>query len=353
MHQPVGTRVVFGCGTRRRIPDELARMGLRHVLLVGGDDPLRQVGDELAAALGNTLAARIIEVAQHVPAAAARHAVEVAVRAGVDGVVTIGGGSSTGLAKTVALETGLPVLAVPTTYAGSEMTDIWGRTESADKKTGRDPRVRPRTVVYDVELTLGMPARLTGISGLNALAHCVEAAYDSEADPVTVVLAAEGARALGAALGAAVDDGRNLAARSETLYGAWLAGTALGSARMGVHHRLCHVLGGTFGLPHAETHAVVLPFAVAFNAVAAAPALARIGGVLPGRDGVAATLWDLGRRVGAPASLAELGLGPADAIRAAEALAAHPGPNPRPVDRCGAHDLLSAALEGTRPPRAA
>ncbi len=349
VHQPVGTRVVFGAGARARIPAEVDAAGIRRVLLIGRADPLQDVADEITTALGSVCAAWIADVAQHVPTADVRAALDVAARAEVDGVVALGGGSATGLAKAVALDTGLPVLAVPTTYAGSEMTDIWGRTENREKHTGRDPRVRPRTVVYDVELTVGMPAHLTGVSGLNALAHCVEAAYDSQADPVTVLLAVEGARALALALPAAVDDGNDLAARSEALYGAWLAGTALGSARMGVHHRLCHILGGTFGLSHAETHAAVLPYAVAFNQSVAHAELAPIARAVGGEHGVAAAVWDLGRRIGTPRSLAELGLGHDDALAAADLLAAHPVENPRRVDADGARDLLLAAHTGDRP----
>jgi len=195
VHQPTRTRVVFAPGSRRRLSAEVERLDLHRVILIGGANLLQQVGDEFAEDLGTVLAGRIVDAAQHVPAATAAMAVATASRVGADGIVTLGGGSVIGLAKAVALETGLPILAVPTTYAGSEMTDIWGRTENATKITGRDPRVRPRVVLYDVELTLDMPASLTGISGLNALAHCVEAAYDLAASPITRLLAVEGARA--------------------------------------------------------------------------------------------------------------------------------------------------------------
>jgi alcohol dehydrogenase class IV len=349
VHQPSAARVVFGLGARHRLPEELARLGLHRVLFIGGAEPLQGEAEELVDALGDSVVARIIEIAQHVPAAGADAAVEVAAEAGVDGVVALGGGSATGLAKAVALRTTLPVVAVPTTYAGSEMTDIWGRTENGEKVTGRDPRVRPKTVVYDVELTVGMPAGLTGTSGLNALAHCVEAAYDTQASPITRLLAVEGARALAAALPAVVDNGHDLAARSETLYGAWLAGIALGSARMAVHHRVCHILGGTFGLPHAETHACLLPYAVAFNQEAAQDALGKIQLALATTTSSAAALWDIGRRVGAPRSLAELGLTRDEGLQAAVILASHPVNNPRPLDPDGARALLLAAYEGLRP----
>ncbi|WP_245833853.1 maleylacetate reductase [Streptomyces aidingensis] len=350
MHDLPGARVVFAAGARHRLPEETARLGLRRVLFVGGDGPLRRTAGELVAALGGTVAARIDEVVQHVPAAEAAAAVRTARRCGADGLVALGGGSATGLAKAVALEMGLPVLAVPTTYAGSEMTDIWGRTDDHAKTTGRDPRVRPRTVIYDVELTLGMPAALTAASGLNALAHCAEAAYDPAAGPVVRLLAVEGARALAAGLPDAVARGRDLAARAETLYGAWLAGTALGAARMGVHHSLCHLLGGAFALPHAETHAVVLPHAIAFNRQAARAALAPLDRALgAGPGGSAAALWDLGRRVGVPRSLAELGLSREDALRTAEALGARAVTNPRPVGPGDARELVLAAYHGLRP----
>ncbi|GAA5119427.1 maleylacetate reductase [Haloechinothrix salitolerans] len=350
VHEMPATRVVLAAGARNNVPDEVASLAWQRVLLIGGDEPLRAVGDEIAAALGPWVGARISDTAQHVPTAAATAATATARRIAADGLVALGGGSAIGLAKAVALDTGLRILAVPTTYAGSEMTDIWGRTDGGRKTTGRDPRVRPVAVVYDVELTTGMPAGLTAVSGLNALAHCVEAAYDAQASPITRLLAVEGARLLATWLPDAVADGRELRARAEVQYGAHLAGTALGAARMGVHHSLCHILGGTFGLPHAETHAVVLPYAVAFNQTAAQAALAPLAAALDVNDvGIAATLWDLGRKVGAPRSLAEFGLTAHDAVRAARHLAEHHISNPRPVDPEGARELVLAAYHGKRP----
>lgn len=350
VHDMPATRVVLAAGARNRVADEVAVLGWQRILLIGGDDPLRAVGDEIAVALGPLVGARISDTAQHVPTATATAATATARRIEADGLVALGGGSAIGLAKAVALDTGLRILAVPTTYAGSEMTDIWGRTDGDHKTTGRDPRVRPVAVVYDVELTTGMPAGLTAVSGLNALAHCVEAAYDAQASPITRLLAVEGARLLATWLPAAVADGRDLRARAEVQYGAHLAGTALGAARMGVHHSLCHVLGGTFGLPHAETHAVVLPYAVAFNQAAAQAALAPLTAALQaGNDGTAGALWDLGRDVGAPRSLAELGLTADDALRAARDLADHRIANPRPIEPDGARQLVLAAYHGARP----
>jgi maleylacetate reductase len=343
-------RIVFQQGGLTQVPAEVERLGWSRVVLIGGEPPQERVGDKLADALGRLLAYRIVEVRQHVPLEQARHATEQARRSGAEGLVAFGGGSAVGLAKAVALETGLPILAVPTTYAGSEMTPIWGRTDSGTKVTGRSERVRPVVVVYDVTLTLDLPARLTAVSALNALAHCVEASYAADASPVTRLIARAGAEALYSALPAAVRDGHDAHAREHLLHGASLAGTALGAARMGVHHAACHVLGGMFNLSHAETHAVMLPHAVAFNTVAARPQLGELAGALGvSPDNYAGMLWDLAREVGAPSSLAALGLATSDTDAAAARLAERAPVNPRPVDAAGARELLAAALAGERP----
>jgi maleylacetate reductase len=349
VHDTRTARVVFSAGSRHGVPGRLRDMGLRRVLLIGGPGSLGEATEDLAAGLGEILAARITDTAPHVPGADVDTAVALAREVSADSVVAFGGGSTTGLGKLVALANGIPLICLPTTYAGSEMTDIWGRTDDSKKATGRDARVRPALVVYDVELTLDLPPRLTALSGLNALAHCIEASYDASASPVTRLLAIEGARALAIALPPAVADGHDVLARTRLLYGAWLAGTALGSANMGVHHHLCHILGGTFGLPHAETHAALLPYSVAFNMEAAANALGLINCALGGEEGCAAAAWKLGQEIGAPGSLAELGLTRADALRAAEKLSEHKMTNPRVIDREGAIGLLLAAHAGGRP----
>jgi maleylacetate reductase len=282
---------------------------------------------------------------------AAARAVAAASEAGADCLVAMGGGSATGMAKAVALERQLPIVAVPTTYAGSEVTPIYGLTGPEGKRTGRDPRVLPRTVLYDPALTTGLPAQVTGPSGMNALAHCVEALYAPGANPVTSLLAEEGARALHRGLPGAVADPGDLAARSDALLGAWLAGTALAAAGIGIHHQLCHLLGGAYRLPHAELHAVVLPHAVHFVAPAARPQLARLAGSL-GVDDVAGGIWDLGRRLGTPASLAELGLAEAELDRAAEQAVARVVQTPRRAGVSELRALLEAAWRGGRPPPA-
>jgi alcohol dehydrogenase class IV len=244
---------------------------------------------------------------------------------------------------------GLPVIAVATTFAGSEMTPIWGLTEGNVKRTGRDLKVLPRLVIYDPVLTLTLPAKIAGPSGLNAIAHCVEALYAENANPIVSLMAEEGIRALAASLPIVVGRGDDLEARSEALYGAWLAGTSLGMVGMALHHKLCHTLGGGFNLPHAETHSIVLPYATAYNRDAAPEAMARIRRALGGVEDAARGLYDLGRKVGAPKSLAEIGLKASDLDRAVELATQNPYYNPRPVTREGVRALLDDALNGRRP----
>ena len=340
-------RVVFGVGSVEHLGEEVDRLGAGRVLAIAG----KRAIDGLVERLGGRWAASFTDVQQHVPVEAAARAVAAASEAGADCLVAMGGGSATGMAKAVALERPVPIVAVPTTYAGSEVTPIYGLTGPEGKRTGRDPRVLPRTVVYDPALTTGLPAQVTGPSGMNALAHCVEALYAPGANPVTSLLAEEGARALHRGLPGAVADPGDLAARSDALLGAWLAGTALAAAGIGIHHQLCHLLGGAYRLPHAELHAVVLPHAVHFVAPAARPQLARLAGSL-GVDDVAGGIWDLGRRLGTPASLAELGLAEAELDRAAEQAVARVVQTPRRAGVSELRALLQAAWQGGRPPPA-
>jgi maleylacetate reductase len=338
-------RVVFGAGSVEQLGEEVDRLGGRRVLAIAG----KRAIDGLVGRLGDRWAASFTDVQQHVPVEAAARAVAAAAEAGADCLVAMGGGSATGMAKAVALEHQAPIVAVPTTYAGSEVTPIYGLTGPEGKRTGRDPRVLPRTVLYDPALTTGLPPEVTGPSGMNALAHCVEALYAPGANPVTALLATEGARVLHRGLPRAVADPADLAARSDALLGAWLAGAALAAAGVGIHHQLCHLLGGAYRLPHAELHAVVLPHAVRFVAPAARPQLARLAGGL-GVDDVAGGIWDLGRRLGTPASLAELGLAEAELDRAATQAVAKVVQTPRRAGVSELRGLLEEAWQGRRPP---
>jgi alcohol dehydrogenase class IV len=347
VHDAPAMRVVFGAGALSVVPDEIARLGGARVLLIG-DRAAKAYADRVAASLGTRLVARVDDVVMHVPADAAASATATATASRIDLLVCIGGGSATGLAKAVARAASVPILAVPTTYAGSEMTPIWGLTEGNRKITGRDPRVLPRTVVYDPELTLGLPVDVSAASGMNALAHCVEGLYSSAASPVTAVLAEDGIRTLADALPRVVADPADVDGRGDALYGAWLAGWVLGTSGMGIHHKVCHVLGGSFDLPHAETHSAVLPYATAFNAPFATAAMTRAARAL-GTDDPAGGLWDLATAIGAPTSLATIGFRRADAGDVAATVADEAPDNPRPVATEWVRELLLAAYDGRRP----
>jgi alcohol dehydrogenase class IV len=340
-------RVVFGAGSLAQLPAELDRLGAKRALLLSTPEQADAVR-KVAASLGSRAAGVYDKAAMHVPLEIAEDARRVARELQADVGITVGGGSTTGLGKAIALTSSLPILAVPTTYAGSEMTPIYGLTEGGMKKTGRDVRVLPRTVIYDPSLTVSLPAALSAASGMNAIAHCVEALYAQDANPIVSMMAEEGIRALAAALPVVMRELANLEARSDALYGAWLAGISLGSAGMALHHKLCHTLGGTWNLPHAETHAIVLPHATRYNRDAAPEAMARVARALGTHDAPTG-LYDLETRLGLKMKLADLGMKSADLDRAAELATQAPYPNPAPVERHAVRALLEAAYTGRRP----
>ncbi|EGX57109.1 alcohol dehydrogenase [Streptomyces zinciresistens K42] len=347
-HETGPVRVVFRPGAAvSATPGEVARLGLRRVLVVCGTRGA-VTARAVAGALGPVCAGVHDGARMHVPVEVADEAVRAAGSAGADGVVAVGGGSSIGLGKAVALRTGLPLVAVPTTYSGSEMTPVWGLTERGAKRTGRDARVLPRSVVYDPDLTVSLPVPLSVTSGVNALAHAVEALYAPDTSPLVALMAEEGVRAMAGALPELARAPRSAPARARALYGAWLCGSCLGVTTMGLHHKVCHVLGGTFGLPHAETHTVVLPHVLAHNAPAAPEATAAVARALDATDAPLA-LRDLAGRLGAPRSLAELGLSGADLAHAADLVAGSPCANPRPVTAEGVLTVLRAAHAGAPP----
>ena len=340
-------RVIFGIGSIDRLADEVRRLGAHRVLILSTPAE-RGLADDAARRLGPLSAGIFAEAVMHVPIESARAARQRATELGADCCVSIGGGSTTGLGKAIALESSLPIVAVPTTYAGSEMTSIYGLTESGIKKTGRDRRVLPVTVLYDPQLTLTLPPQISGPSGMNAIAHCVEGLYAEDANPIVSLMAAEGIRALARSLPIVIRQPNDLDARSDALYGAWLGGTVLGAVGMAIHHKLCHVLGGSFNLPHAEVHTVILPHATAFNREAAPEAMGVIADAL-GTSDAAQGLYDLIVRIGAPTSLKEIGM-PLDGLdRAATLATTNPYYNPRPIDFPGVRQLLENAYEGRRP----
>jgi alcohol dehydrogenase class IV len=347
IHESMPVRVVFGAGSSTHLANEVARLGLQRVLALSTPRK-HSLAERVVEALGDRAAGVYAHAVMHVPVASAEAACAEAARLECDGYVAIGGGSTIGLAKAMALASGLPIIAIPTTYSGSEMTSIWGLTADGEKRTGRDERVRPKVVIYDPELTLSLPPAVAGPSGINALAHCVEALYAADASPITKLMAEEGVRALSRSLPVVVREPENLEERTLALYGAWLAGAALGAATPGLHHKLCHMLGGSFNLPHAEVHTIILPHVAAYNAPAAPDALARVAQAMGVADAPAA-LFDLAVRLGAPTALRDIGMRSENLDHAADLALRSSYPNPAPLTRDGIRQLLDDAYHGRRP----
>lgn len=355
-HTTLGQRVLFGAGkATEHVAAEVSRLGAERVMVIASKSE-RTMAETATAAVSPVL--RWDEVVMHVPVEVAGRARAATTEHDVDLLICVGGGSTTGLAKAIALTGRLPIVAVPTTYAGSEATNVWGMTEERTKTTGIDDAVLPVTVVYDAEFTRSLPVGLSVASGLNALAHCVDSLWAPRADPINQALALEGARALAAGLAGVVADPDDLEAREQTLHGTYLAGVAFASAGSGLHHKICHVLGGTFDLPHAQTHATVLPYVLAFNAPAVPDLSARLAGALgrpvtagqdPARAAVTA-LNELRQALGAPTSLADCGFTTEGVPEATErVLASVPPSNPVPATEQNITALLTAALDGTVP----
>ena len=348
-YEVLPSRIVFGLGAADRLAGEVDRLTAAKVLVVGNRDRAVRLRDRL----GQPCAGIFTDIRQHVPVETASAARELAGKLEVDCLVACGGGSVIGLAKAVALDLSVPIIAIPTTYSGSEMTPIWGMTSGRRKQTGRHPGVAPAVVLYDPELTTSLPPRSTATSGMNALAHCVEALYGPSANPVSGLLAEDGIRRLAAGLEASVRDPADLDGRAEAMLGAHLAGTVLAVAGVAIHHQLCHVIGGALGLDHAGLNAVLLPHTVRFVAPAVPGEMRRAASALGAGDGDAAgAVWALARRLGAPSSLTQLGMAAADIDGIAQAAAARVSPQPRPASAGDLRDLLATAAAG-RPPAAA
>ena len=341
-------RVIFGVGSVHHVGREVAALGAKRALILSS--PHQRASAEMIASLLGVCAVGVFDGAtMHVPIETARRAVELARSLGADCAVAIGGGSTTGLGKAIALDSGLPILTIPTTYSGSEMTSIYGITEAGVKKTGFDSRVLPRTVIYDPELSRGLPVGVSVTSGINAIAHAAEGLYAVDSNPIMSLLAKEGISALGRSLPAIKNDSDDMNARADALYGAWLCGTVLGSVGMALHHKLCHTLGGTFDLPHSETHTVVLPHALAYNAAAVPDAMRVIGHALGGVSSAAQATFDLAKNNGAPVALKDIGMKEVDLDKACDFVLQNQYPNPRPIVRSEIRQLLQDAFEGIRP----
>lgn len=344
-------RVVFGAGSLADVAAEVTRLGGSRVLLISTTSA-RTAADGIARDIGDGIVGRVDGVAMHVPDDEVRRTRALAAKLTVDLVLCIGGGSAVGLAKSIAHETGLPLLAVPTTYAGSEMTTIWGRTAEGRKQTGRDSQVLPHTVIYDPVLTVGLPAAMSITSGLNAIAHCIESLYAPDATSLTTRSAADGMTALIASLPTILREPADLAARARALHGARRSGQALESTQMGLHHVLCHALGGVANLPHSPTHAVLLPHVVAWNESAAGSALDPVRSALgmhAGDRSIGCSLWDFSRRLGAPGSLAALGLSESHVAKVLDDVDLTRVRHPRRPTTEDVRILLMAGLSGQRP----
>lgn len=340
------TRVIFGHGTLAQVPDEVARLGHGRALVLSTPHQEAEA-QALAAALGPRAAGIFAGATMHTPVEVTEAAIAAFGAAGADCVVSLGGGSTTGLGKAIAVRTGADQIVVPTTYAGSEMTDILGETAGAEKTTRRDPAIRPEVVVYDIDLTLSLPVALTVTSALNAIAHAMEGFYAPDRNPLTEALSRDAMTAFHAALPVLVTDPENAGARAKALFAAWGCSLTLGQVTMALHHKLAHVLGGSFGLPHAETHAVLLPHTTAYNEPAVGGLLNPIADTFGGKAGEG--LWHFARSLQAPLRLADLGLTEPDLDRAAEIATKNPYANPRPITRDGIRQLLQQAFDGQCP----
>lgn len=338
--------VVFGDGASADVGARIEQLGCRRALVLTTPQQADD-GADLARMLGDRSAGVFAEAAMHTPVEVTERAMERLSEVGADCLVALGGGSTTGLGKAIAYRTDLPQIVIPTTYAGSEVTPILGQTEHGKKTTLTDPKVLPEVVIYDPALTIGLPVAMSVTSALNAMAHAAEGLYAQNRNPIVSIYAAEGLKAMQSALPAIVDAPRDPEARADALYGAWLCGMVLGAVGMALHHKICHTLGGSFDTPHAETHAIMLPHTIGYNAVAVPELLAPVAEIFGGSPGAA--LYDFAHRVGAPRALKELGLSEADLDRAAELAVQNAYWNPRPIEHDAIRALLQEAWEGRRP----
>ncbi|MEM1288325.1 MAG: maleylacetate reductase [Pseudomonadota bacterium] len=345
--QSAPVRVCFGVGVRAEIEREMELLGCQRALVLS-TPPQASGAMDMAAKLNGKAAGVFTKAAMHTPTHVTAEAVSHAVSVEADCLIALGGGSTTGLGKAIALKTDLPQIVIPTTYAGSEATAILGQTENGVKTTLTDPKVLPEVILYDADLVATLPVPMTVTSALNAMAHAAEALYAVNRNPVSTMLATEGLAAFKNALPKVIADPEDRDARGETLYGAWLCGTVLGQVGMALHHKLCHTLGGSFDLPHAETHAIVLPHALAYNARSVSAELQPICDIFGGTN-AGASLHAFARSVGAPMALKDLGLQESDLDQAADLAVSKPYPNPRPVERGAIRSLLQAAWGGKEP----
>ena len=340
------SRILFGAGLSASVADEMDRAGVARALVLSTPQQA-DMAEATAARLGSRSVGMYCKAAMHTPVEVTEEAMSVFEECGADCVVSVGGGSTIGLGKAIAYRNDAFQIVVPTTYAGSEVTPILGQTENGAKTTRRAGSILPEVVIYDPDLTSGLPINMSVTSGLNAMAHAVEALYAQDRNPISSMMAVGGIRALKRALPCVVADPTDSNARSDALYGAWLCGTVLGTVGMALHHKLCHTLGGMFNLPHAETHAVLLPYTATYNEVAAREELRPVSALFGGCLGNG--LYELANDLGAPQALCDLGFTEKDISAAAEEAVKNPYWNPREVTIDGITELLSRAVSGSAP----
>jgi len=338
------SRVIFGAGARAKVGEELERLGIQRAIVLSTPEQ-SALAAEIAKAIGGRAGIIYPGAVQHTPMEVTESALMAVSSVRADGCLAIGGGSTTGLSKAIAYRTDLPQLVVPTTFAGSEMTPILGQTVAGRKTTLSHPKILPETVIYDPELTLTMPSFISGPSGMNAIAHSVEALYAKDSNPIISMMAEASIQALGRALPILMDEPANADAHAQALYGAWLAGVCLGAVGMAIHHKICHTLGGTFNLNHADIHALMIPYTAAYNSSAAPDAMIRVARALGTSDGPGG-IYQLTQRAATKRSLEEMGLSEADLDKASDLALQNPYYNPRPVTREGVREMLQAAFEG-------
>lgn len=346
-YQALPWNIIFGIGSLQRLPQELQKLGYCRALVLSTPNQTAQ-GQEVLQLLGDLSIGLYDQAVMHVPIDTVEQAMLLAQQKNADCTVSIGGGSTTGLGKALALKLGLANIVIPTSYAGSEMTNIWGITENNRKVTGRDESVVPNLTIYDPELTRSLPAKFAGPSGLNAMAQAVVNVASGKVNPIVQVMALEAVRALSSSLPLLIDDPSNMQAHSEALYGACLAGGSLGTGTTSLHHRLCHTFGGTFNTPHAETHTILLPHCVAYNTGATARDTAKLAEAL-GVENAAQGIYQLAKTLGAPTSLKAIGIKEADLDLATTIALDTPVNNPEPVSADRLRALLQRAWSGEKP----
>lgn len=342
-------RVVFGSGALQKLPQEIRQLKLSSPLLLSTPQQVAQVST-LASILndaGITPAGTYSNATMHTPTSVTSEAMEFLKSHSADCIVSIGGGSTTGLGKALSVRTGLPHISIPTTYAGSEMTPILGETDGGKKTTRTDPKILPGTVIYDVDLTMTLPPGLSATSGVNAIAHAVEALYSVKKNPIISLLALEGTRALASSLPTIVQTPDDRKARELAQYGAYLCGVCLGSSSMALHHKLCHTLGGSFDLPHAETHTIVLPHALSYNAPSVPDVMQKLAEALPESNGDAIHgLNVLLEKLKVKRALKDFGMREEDIDKAAELAVQAQYPNPRPLEQDKIREVIRRCWAG-------